>query len=218
MRIFELLQWRHLHEEWACFFTRSFRGISQLVTCALYSNDSCSKFQLPIVGLSGMPKKRSPKDQARVYTAAQRARLQPPLRLEQPIKDVTTQLHELRIEQARERHTARPVNANDPAMVNGLGFTPANYSTISCPSTIAPVRRAPGPAPPRSSVEREGRKRRTFLPMIVRSRTETVPPFPGLESVRPTSLMHHTLLALGTYYFDLQLRYIYYLPQLGFQI
>ena len=168
-----------------------------------------------------MPKKRSAKDQARYYTTTQRSRLYTQVQSEEPIKDVTTQLYELRIEQARKRQQHATPKMTDPmSNLSPLGFTPANYTiTRDCPNEPAPTRRIPGPAPPRSWIEQPRNKlRRTSIPEIVRSRTDPTPPFPGLELPSRRSLIHHTLLALGTHFYDHQEVNKYNLPSLGVQL
>src|SRR5271169_1363954 len=168
-----------------------------------------------------MPKKRTAKDQARYYTTAQRTRLHSPTQPEEPIKDVTTQLQELRIEQARERQlSSPPPNAiiTNPHPTSPLHYAPANYTLTNagCPNEVEPVRRIPGPAPPRSWIEpRRSRLQRTVIPEILRSRTDPNSPFPDLESPSRRSLMHHCLLALGSHFYEHQKVNKYYLPQLG---
>jgi hypothetical protein len=170
-----------------------------------------------------MPKKRTPKDQARYYTTTQRSRLHNPVQPKESIKDVTTQLYELRIEQARERQqnaTLKMTTGDRISNLSPLGFTPANYTmTQECPNEAAPPRRIPGPAPPRSWIERPRNKlHRTSIPEIVRSRTDPTPPFPGLELPSRRSLIHHSLLALGTHFYDHQEVNKYNLPSLGVQL
>jgi hypothetical protein len=106
------------------------------------------------------------------------------------------------------------------ADLSSLGFTPANYTiTQECPNEPAPARRIPGPAPPRSWMERPRNKLRlTSIPEIVRSRTDPTPPFPGLELPSRRSLIHHSLLALGTHFYDHQEVNKYNLPSLGVQL
>jgi hypothetical protein len=167
-----------------------------------------------------MPKKRSAKDQARLYTAAQRTRLQPSKQPDEPLKDVTTQLHELRMEQARERPVSSSVTSiHQPTLKSSLGFLPATYTATEdiCDET-QPARRIPGPAPPRSWTERRRIARQSAIPMLARSRSEPVSPFSSVDAPRPGPLVHHCLLTLGTHYFEHQKLNKYYLPQLGLQI
>ncbi len=171
-----------------------------------------------------MPKKRTAKDQARYYTTAQKSRPSPPSEPSESVKDVTTQLQEMRIMQARERELSRPKVPVDTVIHKpmSLGFTPANYTFEECPpGTLEqqqPTRRIPGPAPPRSwTLPTRDKLRRTSIPLIVHSRTEPVPPFPGLESPDPRSLVHHCLLALGTHFYDHQVYNKYYLQELNIQ-
>lgn len=168
-----------------------------------------------------MPKKRTAKDRARYYTTVQQSRVPRRAGPSDALKDVTTQLHELRIEQARERPRSTPLPLETilhKDMV--LGFTPANYAPVDAPpETLEPrwaTRRVPGPAPPRSwTLSPQSRLRRVSISLLVRSRMQPVPPFPGLETPDPRSLVHHCLLALGTYFYDHQVFNQYYLPELN---
>jgi hypothetical protein len=166
-----------------------------------------------------MPKKRSAKDIARYYTTAQKTRLPPPSEPEESLKDVTTQLHELRIEHARELQFSRAKMAPDSCIDKPmpLGFAPANYTVES--SLPQPARRIPGPAPPLSWIQLPRRGlRRTSIPMIVHARTDPVPPFPGLEYPNPRSLVHHSLISMGTHFYDHQVVNKYHLPELTVQM
>ena len=58
----------------------------------------------------------------------------------------------------------------------------------------------------------------TVVPEVLRSRTDLHLPFPDLESPSRRSLVHHCLLALGTYFYEHQDVNKYYLPQLGVQL
>ena len=170
-----------------------------------------------------MPKKKSAKDQARYYTAVQRVRPRPQEESEEPIKDVTTQLQELRIKQERERQLSKP-KTPDPLSISVtrlpvfLPIDPSASCTTEPPAR--PARRIPGPPPPPSWLRRPAHRRlgRTSITEIARAKTEPVPTFPDLERTSLRSLLHHALYALGTYYFDHQEVNKYYLPQLGIQL
>jgi hypothetical protein len=176
-----------------------------------------------------MPKKHTPKDQARCYTQFERsrARLEPPNPPSELVKDVTTQLHELRIEHARERQPVKPKMSYD-AVINPFGFTFAsstplpndNLPSNAVTSARQPTRTIPGPPPPKSWLEKPMRKGLTdsSTPTMVRSRTDVFPPFPDLDHPSPKSLIHYSLLALGTYFYMHQEVNKYYLPQLGIQL
>ena len=169
-----------------------------------------------------MPKKRSAKDQARYYTATQKTRVRTPDLSEEPIKDVTTQLHELRLEQTRERKISRPnvIEIGSLPAIHPLGFIPADYTT--CPTEAAgrPVRRIPGPPPPPSWLRRPagGKLGRTSITEVVRAKTAPVPTFPDLDRPSPRSLQHHALCSLGMYFYQHQEFNMYYLPQLGIRM
>jgi hypothetical protein len=168
-----------------------------------------------------MPKKRSVKDQARYYTTAQRTRIRPQEQPEEPIKDVTTQLQELRLEQNRERMLSKQVTETPSLPIpSPLGFIPADYS--SCPEQPPPrtVRRVPGPPPPPSWIRRPAERKlgKTSITELVRAKTVPLPNFPDLEIPRPGSLLHHTLCSLGMYFYEHQEVNRYYLPQLGIQV
>lgn len=168
-----------------------------------------------------MAKKRTARDQARYYTRSQRSRLLVPSRDDQPIKDVTTQLHELRIEQAREQQLQKPklTSMDGLPLRSSLGFIPADYTSSRGveEAQTSTGRRIPGPAPPKSwtVTPRKRILRRTSIPDLVRSRTEPRAPFDGVEFPRPRSLIHHSLLALGTYFYENQEFNKYYLPTLN---
>src|SRR5271155_2612057 len=164
-----------------------------------------------------MPKKRTARDQARYYTLSQRARLLLPSQDDQPIKDVTTQLHELRIEQAREQQLQKPKMTTMDVLpvTSSLGFVPADYTSTACVQETRPTgRRIPGPAPPKSWTELPRKRilRRTSIPDLIRSRTEPRAPFEGLEFPGPRTLIHHCLIALGMYFYEQQEFNKYYLP------
>lgn len=169
-----------------------------------------------------MPKKRTARDQARYYTLSQRSRLPLPPQDDQPIKDVTTQLHELRIEQAREQqlHKQKMTSTSDSLPVtSSLGFIPADYTTNPCVGESRPTtaRRIPGPAPPKSWTETPRKRilRRTSVPDLLRSRTVPRAPFDGLEFPRLRSLTHQSLISLATYFYEHQEFNKYYLPTLN---
>ena len=178
-----------------------------------------------------MPKKRTAKDQARYYTNTQQRRAQIRPTADEQIKDVTTRLRELRFEQdkAIERlHPSLPnLQALDPLpmVVSPLGFTPANYTAgphadplaetpVSVPRTM---RQIAGPAPPRSWFEPE-RKARFPQPYRFRSRNYPDTPFPDIEMPNGKTLVHSSLVTLGTHFFEHQEYNKYNLPQLGIQL
>jgi hypothetical protein len=175
-----------------------------------------------------MPKKRTAKDQARYYTAHQRTRLESSNLPPEPSKDVTTQLRELRIEQARDRLLSKPTVSTDT--IQPLGFPPVDYAVPSngmhifndlntVPSGSRPARRIPGPPPPKSWIAPKlPGLRPASIPSTLRSRIDTAPSFPDLERPNPRSLVHHSLLALGTYFSEHQQVSKYYLPLLGLQV
>lgn len=169
-----------------------------------------------------MRKKRTAKDQARYYTTVLRTRPPSPEKSRDSVKDVTTQLRELRIEQARERQLSQQskMTADSPLpFVSSLGFAPANYTVDDCPRETQRARRIPGPPPPRSWIERRPNKqRRTQNLETTPSRAEPIPSFPDYERPCPRSLLHHTLLSLGRYFHYHQETNKYYLPQLSIQI
>jgi hypothetical protein len=170
-----------------------------------------------------MPKKRTARDQARYYTLSQRARLPLPSQDDQLIKDVTTQLHELRIEQAREQQLYKPKMTTMDVLpvTSSLGFVPADYTSSTCVQESRPTgRRIPGPAPPKSWSELPNKRilRRTSIPDLIRSRTEPRAPFEELEFPGPRTLIHHALIALGMYFYEHQEFNKYYLPTLNVQL
>jgi hypothetical protein len=85
-----------------------------------------------------------------------RIRLQPSKQPDEPLKDVTTQLHGLRMEQARERPVSSSITSiHQPAFKSSLGFLPAAYTAAEniC-DEIQPARRITSPKLPRSWTER----------------------------------------------------------------
>src|SRR5579859_4482329 len=96
-----------------------------------------------------MPKKRTPKDQARLYTVAQRNRVRAEPAPDAIVKDVTTQLRELRIEQARNRQRSRLPKSEPTELMSSLGFTPLNRTQNESSTSSMSSRRTPGPPPPR---------------------------------------------------------------------
>jgi hypothetical protein len=177
-----------------------------------------------------MPKKRTAKDRARYYTSTQQRRSQiASTAAASQVKDVTTQLRELRIEQLRQSPPTMTTLDPRPQPVNvsPLGFTPANYTAapyadpfdepLSSPTSIPRARRIPGPAPPRSWLEPQ-RKARFQQPYRFRSRNEPNAPFPDLEMPSRQTLVHSSLLTLGAYFFHHQEYNKYNLSQLGIQL
>lgn len=169
-----------------------------------------------------MPKKRSAKERARYYTATQIARHRTPVTEDKPVKDVTTQLTELRIEQARERQLSRSkvMTTQVSTVISPLGFTPAHYTFDDCPhENRTQGRRIPGPAPPRSWSERPRNSlRRVSIPEMVRSRTDLHSPFPDVDLPSARTLFHQSLLVLATHFYRHQEINRYYLPQLSVEI
>jgi hypothetical protein len=179
-----------------------------------------------------MPKKRTAKDQARYYTNTSQRRAPLPNAADEQIKDVTTQLRELRIEYARERLLSQPspkMTTADPLPIitSSLGFKPANYvvapyinplSEPTSSSTVArTTRRIPGPAPPKSWLEPQHKP--LFQQLYrVRSRNYLEAPFPDIEMPDQNTLIHSSLLTLGTHFFEHQEYNKYNLPQLGIQL
>src|SRR5271163_2354338 len=166
-----------------------------------------------------MPKKRTVKNQARFYTASHaRPRIAIPEENE-VVKDVNTQLRELRIEEGRERlQSLKSTTMSDLPLANALGFIPADYTetTGDCPIGRAPARRVPGPAAPRSWLERPRHNmRRLSIPEVIRSRTDLDPPFPDIEMPSRKSLLHFSLLSLATHFYAHQEVNQYIIPQLG---
>ena len=168
-----------------------------------------------------MPKKRSVKNQARFYTASHaRPRIAVPEENE-VVKDVNTQLQELRMEEGRERlqSSKSSISAiNDLPHANALGFIPADYTepVADCPIGRTSTRRVPGPAAPRSWLERPRHNlRRLSIPEVIRSRTDLDPPFPDIEMPSRKSLLHLSLLFLATHFYAHQEANQYILPQLG---
>ena len=191
-----------------------------------------------------MPKKRSAKDQARYYTIIQRTRIRPPEKSDQPkeVKDVTTRLHELRLQQDRGRTLSKsksvmpetpspPSSSIPPPPTTSLGFIPAtslnfalvNYPGCSTDSELParPTRRIPGPPPPPSWLRRPAAHKlvRSAIAEVLRAKSEPFDrSFPDLDTPRQPSLVHATLCLLGTYFFEHQEVNKYYLPQLGIQL
>lgn len=178
-----------------------------------------------------MPKKRTAKDQARYYTNTRQRRAPAPNAADEEIKDVTTQLRELRIEYARERLLSQPspkMTTADPLPIigSGLGFKPANYlvapytDPLSEPTSSLTVarttRRIPGPAPPKSWLEPQHKPSQQLY--RVRSRNYLEAPFPDIEMPDRNTLTHSSLLTLGTHFFEHQEYNKYNLPQLGIQL
>ena len=81
-------------------------------------------------------------------------------------------------------------------------------------------RRIPGPAPPKSWIKAPSKRPllRTSIPDGARSRLEPRARFLDLEFPRAQSLIHHSLLALGTYFYEHQEFNKYYLPTLNIQL
>ena len=183
--------------------------------------------------IPSMPKKRTAKDQARYYTNTSQRRAQNPANAaDEQVKDVTTQLRELRVEYARGRLLSQPspkmTTANPmPIVASSMGFKPANYVvTPYMDPVLEPVpsstgarttRRIPGPAPPKSWLEPQ--KRPLFQQAYrVRSRHYPEAPFPDVEMPDRNTLTHASLLTLGTHFFEHQEYNKYNLSQLGIEL
>jgi len=112
-----------------------------------------------------------------------------------------------------------------PVVISPLGFAPANYTAgphaDPLPETLASVptttRRIPGPAPPRSWFE-PGPTAQSPQPYRFRSRNYPDTPFPDIEMPNGKTLIHSSLLTLGTHFLEHQEYNKYNLPQLGIQL